>query len=139
MPTLSKPTVKKAVKKPEEKTQSPKKEVSNKEAPNKTEVANEKVVIASEVKKEDKVIVGVSDQVTKQGNRNNTLVSGERRVGMAKGVTLNMGNYQSARYDVWIERVIPDNDRDYAKAIIEMEKILDEAVKEEAKKLGFDM
>lgn len=130
MPT-SKPTVKKAVKK----TEAPSREV----VPAKTgnEYAGE-VKPTPEAKKE-KLVVGVSDHVTKQGDRNNTLTAGERRVGMSKGVTLNMGNYQSARYDVWMERVIPDTDRDYAKAVIEMEAVLDEAVKEEAKKLGFEL
>ena len=47
-----------------------------------------------------------------------------------------MGNYESARFDVWIERVVPDNDRDMDKAMIEMDKLLEDLVNAEAKEFG---
>ena len=86
--------------------------------------------------KEDTAIKGVSDHVIKQGNRNNTLVAGEVRVGISKGATLNMGNYQSARIDYWQERVVDDNQAAINRAYAEMGEELDELISQEADAIG---
>jgi hypothetical protein len=48
-------------------------------------------------------------------------------VGLSMGVTLNVGDYQSARVDLYISRNVPDNDKSIDKAIGEIStKILEE-------------
>ena len=59
----------------------------------------------------------------------------KRRVGLSKGMTINMGDYQSARVDLWMERVVPDNDRDVEKAIMEMSESIDGYLAEEIEDL----
>lgn len=58
-----------------------------------------------------------------------------RRVGMSKAMTVNMGNYESAKIGVWIERVVPDNDREEATAMTEISGRLDEYLKVEVSEL----
>jgi hypothetical protein len=58
-----------------------------------------------------------------------------RRVGMSKAMTVNMGNFESAKIGVWIERVIPDTDRDEAATITEISSRLDEYLKVEVVEL----
>ena len=81
------------------------------------------------------LVKGVADHVTKQGERNNTLAVGECRVGCSKGVTLNMGNYQSARIDFWMERVVEDNEHEKIKAYSEMVDCLDDLITQEVDSL----
>lgn len=85
---------------------------------------------------QDVTVKGVSDHVVKQGSRNNTLVAGEVRVGMSKGATLNMGNYQSARIDFWMERVVEDTQHSVNKAYADMTQELDELIEQEADSVG---
>lgn len=103
-----------------------------KKAPNKkVPVKKSKEPVENEV-----VVKGISDHVVKQGSRNNTLVAGEVRVGISKGATLNLGNYQSARIDFWMERVVNDNEHDITKAYAEMGEELDTLLEEEANSVG---
>jgi len=64
-----------------------------------------------------------------------SITEGQVRIGLAKGMTLNMGNYQSARIDAWMERVVPDNDHDINKSISDMSELLDEVVEQEQESL----
>lgn len=85
---------------------------------------------------EDVKVKGVADHVVKQGTRNNTLIAGEVRVGMSKGATLNMGNYQSARIDFWMERVVEDTQHAVNKAYSDMTIELDQLIEDEADAIG---
>lgn len=60
---------------------------------------------------------------------------GTRRIGVSKGLTINLGNYESARISYWMERVIPDSDSECTKAIIEMSELVENALEEEAREL----
>ena len=60
---------------------------------------------------------------------------GERKIGLAKTFTKNMGNYQSAKIGVWMERVVPDNDHDCTINLQEMSKYLDDWLQSEIEEL----
>lgn len=64
-----------------------------------------------------------------------TIVSGQRRVGMSKGVTLNLGNYQSARIDAWMEKVVVDDEHSINEAIISISEEIDAVLEMEQNKL----
>ena len=87
-------------------------------------------------KVEEKVTVGVPEIKTTKAS--STVVKGEVRVGLSKGATISMGNYQSARIDVWLERIVEDNEHSINKALMEISDLLDEAVAEEQGRLGED-
>jgi len=87
----------------------------------------------------DAPVKGVADHVLKQGTRNNTLVAGEVRVGMSKGATLNMGNYQSARIDFWMERVVVDDQHSINQAYSDMGEELDSLIEQETDALGIEL
>lgn len=38
-----------------------------------------------------------------------TIIEGQCRIGLSKGATINIGNFQFARFDAWIERVVTDD------------------------------
>jgi hypothetical protein len=91
------------------------------------------------VEPKDTPVKGVVDHVVKQGNRNNTLVKGEVRVGISKGCTLNMGNYQSARMDFWMERVVEDSEHAINNAYADMGEELGSLIDEQVNELGIDL
>lgn len=91
------------------------------------------------VEAKDTSVKGVADHVLKQGDRNNTLCKGEVRVGMSKGATLNMGNYQSARIDFWMERVVEDSSHAINQAYSDMGDELDSLIDQETEALGIEL
>ena len=98
--------------------------------------------VVKKVVKKEKAVKGVPDvaEVVKPAEGINTgevtlTAVPQRRIGMSKGMTINMGDYQSARIDVWMERVVPDNDREVEKAYAEISKTLDEHLTDEVNEL----
>jgi hypothetical protein len=70
--------------------------------------------------------------------RNNvasTIKKGQTRVGLSKGCTLNMGNYQSAKIDCWIERVVEDDEVVVMDTLADISRILDEHIEYESSNL----
>ena len=67
---------------------------------------------------------------------NNQLKSGEVRIGLSKNVTRNMGNYESVKIGVWMERVVKDDDRIIKKNYAEISSFLDEWIAGELEELG---
>lgn len=55
-----------------------------------------------------------------------TITTGERLVGMNKGYTINLGNYESAKIDCWMTRVVPDTDEDAMDALVEISDQIEE-------------
>lgn len=63
------------------------------------------------------------------------LKPGTRRVGVSKGVTVNLQNYESARISYWMERVIPDDDAIYMQEILDMGNLIEKLIAEEVAEL----
>lgn|SRR3712207_2419047 len=78
-----------------------------------------------------------SDQ-TNRNNPVNMLKSGQAIVGLTKGCKINMGNYQSAKIDVWISRVCKDEDKAIMDNLADISIMLDEQLEFEQSKLMED-
>lgn len=59
-------------------------------------------------------------------NRPSTITKGEVRLGLNKGVTLSIGDYEFMRVSAWIERVVDDNERERNSNMNDMSDYLDE-------------
>ena len=59
-----------------------------------------------------------------------TLVPGERLIGMQKGYTINLDNYESARIDCWMSRVVEDDPAVAQGALSEMADEIEEQLDE---------
>ena len=94
----------------------------------KKKVLEEKVLV-------EKVTEGVPDNTIKTAPTANIIIPATRRVGISKGATLSVAKFEFVRLDCWIERVVPDTDRDTQKALMEMTEIVDNYLIEEAEKL----
>lgn len=93
----------------------------------------------SDLKSKAKLNVNVTkkssgnEEVLKKGNvvdiANKNVPHGTSIVGMSKGITKNMDNYESLRIDVWI--AVPTEDDDYSDKFEEISSLLDEVLDEE--------
>lgn len=83
----------------------------------------EKQIIKEEEKKPAKV---VPDVVFREGTA---------KVGLVKGVTINLGNYQSARIDCSIVRIVKDDDREIMDELANISSMIDEQIEFETEQL----
>lgn len=60
---------------------------------------------------------------------------GTAKVGLAKGMTVNLGNYSSARIDCSITRIVPDEDRAIMDELANLSVMLDEQIEFELEEL----
>jgi hypothetical protein len=60
---------------------------------------------------------------------------GTTAVGLCKGVTLSMGNYQSARIDCWITSPCKENDRSKQDMLSHNSALIDEQIEFETEQL----
>jgi hypothetical protein len=56
------------------------------------------------------------------------LPEGKTLVGLSKGATVNLGNYQSARIDCWISSICDDNQESIQAKLDEISNIIDSNV-----------
>lgn len=61
----------------------------------------------------------------------------EVKIGLSKGITLNTGNYESARIDYWMERTVPESEKD--STLAEMSKEIDNVLDAEVQELGYKL
>lgn len=60
---------------------------------------------------------------------------GQRKIGMSKQVTINMGNYESSKIGVWMEMLVRDDDREINSAYDEISNMLEDQLEAETKGL----
>lgn len=56
---------------------------------------------------------------------------GERKIGLSKGMTINLGNYQSAKISVWMERIVEDDNHSSTQNLQDMSQYLDDWLQSE--------
>lgn len=78
---------------------------------------------------------GTYEDTKDKKNQDMLLDTNKVRVGLSKGVTINMGDFQSARIDVWISKVCDDNKVEIEETLNEISKIIDERIEYEANQL----
>lgn len=82
-----------------------------------------------------KAPVKTADELVESSALPAELKPGTRRVGVSKGLTVNLGDYNSARMAFWMERVVNDTDADANRAFVEMSKMIEDSLEEEAREL----
>lgn len=83
--------------------------------------------------KEEKTLKGV--QTDNENPPISTLPEGKALVGLSKGVTVNLGNYESARINCWITKLSNENDNDIMNTFVELSNMLDEQIQFEVDEL----
>lgn len=58
--------------------------------------------------------------------RKEPMADGMVKIGMSQGITKNMGNYESYRCDLWLEKVVAEGDLD--NAVVEMHESITECL-----------
>lgn len=66
-----------------------------------------------------------------ENNPINTIQEGKAIVGLSKGVTVNLGNYESARINCWISRVSNDEETAIMDNLVQISDMLDEQIQYE--------
>lgn len=66
----------------------------------------------------------------------NKLKAGEAEIGLSKGLTINLGGYESARVNCWISKVSKDTEVDIMAGMIEISEMIDEQIQFEVEELA---
>lgn len=66
-----------------------------------------------------------------ENNPINTIQEGKAIVGLSKGLTINLQNYESARINCWISRVSDDDEVSVMDALVQISEMLDEQLQYE--------
>lgn len=61
-----------------------------------------------------------------------SVINGYATVGLSNGVTLNVGNYESARIDCFIQRTVEDTPENIKDTFGEMHKLIQEEIEHQA-------
>ena len=85
--------------------------------------------------KEIKGITKDGDGINEPAHEVMQINKGEQKIGLSKGVTVNTGNYESARINVWVERIIPEGEKERTKNLQELSEYLDDWLIVESKEL----
>lgn len=70
-----------------------------------------------------------------ENNPINTIQEGKSIVGLSKGLTINLGNFESARINCWISRVSNDDETEIMDNLVQISDMLDEQIQYEVDEL----
>lgn len=73
-------------------------------------------------------VVKDTSESPSRNERAHSLEKGYRLVGLSKGVTVNLGHYESARIDVWMSVVVEDTPEEALEALAEISGLCDEHI-----------
>lgn len=74
----------------------------------------------------------IQDGVSPRGKLGSKAVEGKAIVGLSKGVTLNMGDFQSARIDVFIQRTVTDDEQVLRDTLLEIDEVLQDEIERQS-------
>jgi hypothetical protein len=97
-----------------------------------------KTAVVHEKREVDGSKTVLKEKGIEQENENNpigALPEGKSIVGLSKGLTINLGNYESARVSCWISRVANDNEKDIMDNLVQISEMLDEQIQFEVDEL----
>ena len=66
-----------------------------------------------------------------ENNPINTIQEGKSIVGLSKGLTINLQNYESARIDCWISKVTNDDEVSVMDTLVQISEMIDEQLQYE--------
>lgn len=74
----------------------------------------------------------IQDGTNPKGKHLTNVPEGKATVGLSVGITLNMGDYQSARIDVFMQRNVDDDEVSIKDALTEISDLLHEEIERQA-------
>lgn len=100
------------------------------------------VMDGKKLKKEVKIPISdnreVQDGITSKGKVSNVVPVGYAGIGLQLGATINLGDFQSARIDVFIQRNVEDTNESIEAGLEEISDILHEELARQADLLSED-
>jgi hypothetical protein len=63
------------------------------------------------------------------------LPEGKSTVGLSKGITINLGNYESARINCWISRTVNEDEKSVMDALADISTMIDEQIEFESQEI----
>ena len=78
----------------------------------------------------------IEDGVSPRSKLGKATPKGKALIGTSLGVTLNMGDYESARVDVFIQRHVDDDDESIKEGLAEISELLHEELQNQALQLS---
>lgn len=69
--------------------------------------------------------------------RKEPMAEGMVKIGMSQGITKNMGNYESYRCDLWLEKVVAEDELD--NAVVEMHESIMECLSAMCESQGIEL
>lgn len=92
----------------------------------------------TETLKETKApVIGTNVEVKGMDVKKEPVAEGLIKIGMSQGLTKNMGNYESYRCDLWMEKVVPENKVD--EAVVEMHDSITECLTAMCESQGIEL
>lgn len=96
-------------------------------APKKHEEANVDVVVEKREYDGSKTVLKEKGAVQEnENNPINTIQEGKSIVGLSKGLTINLQNYESARVNCWISKVTNDDEISVMDTLVQISEMIDE-------------
>lgn len=111
-----------------------------KKIPKKLKAKNNEEV-KSHVVKEKREVDGSKTTVSEKGSEQYTentvgaLPEGKSTVGLSKGLTVNLGNYESARVNCWISRTVNEDEQTVMDNLVQISEMIDEQLQFEVDEL----
>jgi hypothetical protein len=99
------------------------------------EGVNVSVEVTNNLEKTTKVKKGVMNEEP-ENNPTSSIRAGQAIVGLSKGYSINLGNYESAKVSCWISRVSNDDETAIMDNLAEISGLLDEQLEFEIAELG---
>lgn len=78
---------------------------------------------------------GADVETGTESNPVNTLPEGKAIVGLSKGLTINLGGYESARINCWISKISNDDETSIMDSLVQISEMLDEQLQFEIDEL----
>ena len=96
-------------------------------APKKHEEANVDMVVEKREYDGSKTVLKEKGAVQEnENNPINTIQEGKSIVGLSKGLTINLQNYESARVNCWISKVTNDDEVSVMDTLVQISEMIDE-------------
>lgn len=87
--------------------------------------------------KKDAPVIGTNVEVKNVSVRKEPIAEGMVKIGMSQGITKNMGNYESYRCDLWLEKVVAEKDLDTT--VVEMHESITECLSAMCESQGIEL
>lgn len=90
---------------------------------------------SKEIIKEKGTDIAIVEPEAGHSNPALSLPMGQTTVGLSKGLTINLGNYESARINCWISRTVKDDEKVVMDTLADISQLIDEQIEFEVNEI----